>query len=172
MLCNTISFPKHQSSSSPLPMSSNQVFSEEGLIYMVLEYGDIDLARLLHNHEEARKALAAGISAEAGAADAPAKSAGGGSEQVDENFIRLWWQQMLQVRNMATAVPPYRIMEEWRREHLHVFWLDQQLPLGLLQTNCLTQHLLEPRFIHVCVARHYSQTHNTLSACNTIFTTL
>lgn len=68
---------------------------------MVLEYGDIDLARLLHNHEEARKALAAGISAEAGAADAPATSAGGGCEQVDENFIRLWWQQMLQVGNMA-----------------------------------------------------------------------
>jgi hypothetical protein len=32
-----------------------QVFRDEGLVYMVLEYGDIDLARLLHNHEEARR---------------------------------------------------------------------------------------------------------------------
>lgn len=57
----------------------SQVFREEGLIYMVLEYGDIDLARLLHNHEEARRK-------------------GGGSEgEIDENFIRLYWQQMLQV---------------------------------------------------------------------------
>lgn len=50
----------------------------EGLIYMVLEYGDIDLARLLARHEAAQR--------EGGAAD------------LDENFIRLYWQQMLQVR--------------------------------------------------------------------------
>jgi serine/threonine-protein kinase TTK/MPS1 len=37
-----------------------QVFRDEGLIYMVLEYGDIDLAHLLHNHEEARQQRAAG----------------------------------------------------------------------------------------------------------------
>jgi hypothetical protein len=30
----------------------SKVFREQGLIYMVLEYGDIDLARLLYNHEE------------------------------------------------------------------------------------------------------------------------
>jgi hypothetical protein len=61
-----------------LPTCLPQVFSAEGLIYMVLEYGDIDLARLLANHEQARKQ-------------------GGGGDQMDENFIRLYWQQMLQV---------------------------------------------------------------------------
>ena len=50
----------------------------EGLIYMVLEYGDIDLARLLAKHEQARRE-------------------GGGADDLDENFIRLYWQQMLQV---------------------------------------------------------------------------
>lgn len=44
---------------------------------MVLEYGDIDLARLLTKQEAQRKAVP-------------------GSEP-DENFIRLYWQQMLQV---------------------------------------------------------------------------
>ena len=45
---------------------------------MVLEYGDIDLARLLAKHEQARRE-------------------GGSAEDLDENFIRLYWQQMLQV---------------------------------------------------------------------------
>lgn len=45
---------------------------------MVLEYGDIDLARLLAKHEQARRE-------------------GGGADDLDENFIRLYWQQMLQV---------------------------------------------------------------------------
>lgn len=45
---------------------------------MVLEYGDIDLARLLAKHEQARRE-------------------GGGADELDENFIRLYWQQMLQV---------------------------------------------------------------------------
>lgn len=56
-----------------------QVFTEEGLIYMVQEYGEIDLARLLAKHAAARK--------EAGAL----------KDNLDENFIRLYWQQMLQV---------------------------------------------------------------------------
>ena len=43
---------------------------------MVLEYGDIDLARLLAKHEKACRE--------------------GGSQELDENFIRLYWQQMLQ----------------------------------------------------------------------------
>ena len=55
-----------------------QVLQAEGTIYMVLEYGDIDLARLLAKHEQARKE-------------------GGGGGEIDENFIRLYWQQMLQV---------------------------------------------------------------------------
>ena len=55
-----------------------QVIKSEGLIYMVLEYGDIDLARLLQRHEAAQKE--------------------GGCTELDENFIRLYWQQMLQAR--------------------------------------------------------------------------
>ncbi len=55
-----------------------QVIQAEGTIYMVLEYGDIDLARLLAKHEQARRE-------------------GGGADELDENFIRLYWQQMLQV---------------------------------------------------------------------------
>jgi len=54
------------------------VIKGEGLIYMVLEYGDIDLARLLARHEAAQRE--------------------GGATDLDENFIRLYWQQMLQVR--------------------------------------------------------------------------
>lgn len=60
-----------------------QVFTEEGLIYMVQEYGEIDLARLLAKHAASRK--------EAGAL----------KDNLDENFIRLYWQQMLQVRQAA-----------------------------------------------------------------------
>ena len=55
-----------------------QVFTNEGLIYMVQEYGEIDLARLLAKHEAARQ-----------------QGVGGG--EMDENFVRLYWQQMLKV---------------------------------------------------------------------------
>jgi hypothetical protein len=58
-------------------LAAVQVVQSEGLIYMVLEYGDIDLARLLAKHEKARRE--------------------DGAEDLDENFIRLYWQQMLQV---------------------------------------------------------------------------
>ncbi len=76
------------------------MFREDGLVYMVLEYGDIDLARLLHSHEEARKrnsaapndAEAGGGTAAAGAGAGPGPSPG----EIDANFIRLYWQQMLQ----------------------------------------------------------------------------
>ena len=53
----------------------------DGVIYMVLEYGDIDLARLLAKQESARRTAA--------------------GAQPDENFIRLYWQQMLQVRSVG-----------------------------------------------------------------------
>lgn len=55
-----------------------QVFHAEGLMYMVLEYGDIDLARLLAKHEQARRA-----------------GGGAAAGEIDSNFIRLYWQQML-----------------------------------------------------------------------------
>jgi hypothetical protein len=63
-----------------------QVFRAEGLIYMVQEYGEIDLARLLSKHDTARR-----------------EASGAGEQRtllqdnLDENFIRLYWQQMLQV---------------------------------------------------------------------------
>lgn len=65
-----------------------QVFQDEGLIYMVQEYGEIDLARLLAKHDAARR--------EAFGADQQAQ--GLLKDNLDENFIRLYWQQMLQVR--------------------------------------------------------------------------
>lgn len=84
-----------------------QVFREQGLIYMVLEYGDIDLARLLFNHEENRKKSLAPPPPPASAPSASASSSSAGASGgeaagelgIDENFIRLYWQQMLQVRN-------------------------------------------------------------------------
>jgi hypothetical protein len=51
---------------------------------MVQEYGEIDLARLLAKHEAARQ-----------------QGVGGG--EMDENFIRLYWQQMLQVGDCTKA---------------------------------------------------------------------
>ena len=53
---------------------------------MVLEYGDIDLARLLQRHEAAQRE--------------------GGSTELDENFIRLYWQQMLQASHPPPLWPP------------------------------------------------------------------
>ncbi|PRW45719.1 hypothetical protein C2E21_5938 [Chlorella sorokiniana] len=65
--------------SNIIQLIDSEVHRSEGLIYMVLEYGDIDLARLLQKHEKARRELA-----------------GGEVEEIDENFIRLYWEQMLQ----------------------------------------------------------------------------
>ena len=62
-----------------------QVIRGEGLIYMVMEYGDIDLARLLARHEATQRER--------------------GALEPDENFIRMYWQQMLQARAGPTL--PY-----------------------------------------------------------------
>jgi hypothetical protein len=67
--------------------TKKQVFTEEGLVYMVQEYGEIDLARLLAKH------AASANGADSGSAGAGAGAATGGG--VDENFVRLYWQQML-----------------------------------------------------------------------------
>ncbi len=63
---------------APQRRARAQVIRGEGLIYMVMEYGDIDLARLLARHEAAQRER--------------------GAPEPDENFIRLYWQQMLQAR--------------------------------------------------------------------------
>lgn len=73
-----------------LPCTAAQVFDAEGLIYMVQEYGEIDLARLLAKHAAARQA---------GQGDGQ----GGLAHNLDENFIRLYWQQMLQARAWCCA---------------------------------------------------------------------
>lgn len=78
-------YPFHISLTYGKCTAFQQVIRTEGLIYMVLEYGDIDLARLLAKHEKTCKE--------------------GGSRELDENFIRLYWQQMLQV--LATSSPMY-----------------------------------------------------------------
>jgi serine/threonine-protein kinase TTK/MPS1 len=44
-------------------------------IYLVLEYGEIDLATMLSRKQKLRAS---------------------GEEELDENFVRLYWQQMLQ----------------------------------------------------------------------------
>lgn len=64
--------------SNIIQLYDSEVVRAEGLIFMVLEYGDIDLARLLARHAKSRREA--------------------GLTEVDENFIRLYWQQMLLVR--------------------------------------------------------------------------
>lgn len=69
----------HSDSPSP-PHTPAQVYRAEGIIYMVLECGEIDLARLLQKREAARREQGQPVSS------------------LDENFIRLYWEQMLTVR--------------------------------------------------------------------------
>lgn len=57
---------------------SKQMVSSENVIYVVLEYGEVDLARLLQRKEAERNNRPGG--------------------RPDENFIRHHWQQMLQVQ--------------------------------------------------------------------------
>lgn len=64
---------------------------------MVQEYGEIDLARLLAKHDAARRA-AAGQASRGCANSTP--------QELDENFIRLYWQQMLQVGGSAKSTGP------------------------------------------------------------------
>lgn len=71
------------------------MFTDEGLIYMVQEYGEIDLARLLAKHDAARREAAG-----------PDRAHRDRIERIDENFIRLYWQQMLQVGQGVTMSAP------------------------------------------------------------------
>lgn len=62
-----------------IQLVDSQIFRDSGIIYMILEYGEVDLARLLQKRERARR-------------DAEGQS----SSKIDLNFIRLHWQQMLE----------------------------------------------------------------------------
>lgn len=81
-------------------MFYSQGLNGVGYVYMVLEYGDIDLAKLLSSHEEARRrASSAQCAAETGD-DGPCDLSGSNADgstyqEIDANFIRLYWQQML-----------------------------------------------------------------------------
>ena len=62
-----------------------EVCKAEGLIYVVLEYGEIDLARLLNKREkQARAKLRDGGEREKGGA------------MIDDNFLRLYFEQMVE----------------------------------------------------------------------------
>lgn len=71
--------------SNIIQLIDSEVHKRDGIIYMVLECGDIDLAKLLQRHEAARQER---------------RSITGGSSHtsgtdVDENFVRMYWEQML-----------------------------------------------------------------------------
>ena len=76
---------KLRGKSNIIQLIDSEVHRNQSLIYMVLEYGDIDLARLLQKHGATRK--------ERNGGNDPAP---GEMHPADENFIRLYWQQMLQ----------------------------------------------------------------------------
>ena len=62
-----------------------EVCKTEGLIYVVLEYGEIDLARLLSKREKQARAkgnAGAGVQSNAG--------------MIDDNFLRLYFEQMVE----------------------------------------------------------------------------
>ena len=61
----------------------SDIIADSGVIYMILEYGEVDLARLLQRREKAREERERRERAE-------------GHRFVDLNFIRLHWQQMLE----------------------------------------------------------------------------
>lgn len=74
------------------------MYRAEGIIFMVLECGEIDLARLLQKREAARK------------------EHDGGAASLDENFIRLYWEQMLRVRIGKRGVGVLRIKPRQRSQ--------------------------------------------------------
>ena len=74
---------KLRGKSNIIQLIDSEVHKAQNLIYMVLEYGDIDLARLLQKQEAARREREGTLPQ-------------GQMQPADENFIRLYWQQMLQ----------------------------------------------------------------------------
>jgi len=72
--------------SNIIQLIDSEVHRAEGLIYMVLECGDIDLAKLLQRHEATRRERLV---------ESTGKQGTDGMVDVDENFTRLYWEQML-----------------------------------------------------------------------------
>ena len=85
---------KLQGRSNIIQLIDSEVHSKEGLIYMVLEFGDIDLAKLLQRHEQTRRERLQELQK---GNDRACKSSQSNCQQyqIDENFIRLYWEQML-----------------------------------------------------------------------------
>ncbi len=73
--------------SNIIQLIDSEVHRRDGIIYMVLECGDIDLAKLLQRHEAALQERRRGN----GGGNPP----NAGEHFVDENFVRLYWEQML-----------------------------------------------------------------------------
>jgi len=74
---------KLRGKSNIIQLIDSEVHKVQNLIYVVLEYGDIDLARLLQKQEASRRER-----------EGPLPH--GQMQPANENFIRLYWQQMLQ----------------------------------------------------------------------------
>jgi len=94
-----------------------EVVPAEGLILMVLEYGDIDLARLLARQARQNRGGGGGGAAAGGGGEEPrpssttpppaAAAAAAAAAEPDENFVRLYWQQMLRA---VSAIHAARIV--------------------------------------------------------------
>lgn len=82
---------KLRGKSNIIQLIDSEFHRQLNMIFMVLEYGDIDLARLLQKQEAARKERQAAAEALSSSSLSP-----GEMQPADENFIRLYWQQMLQ----------------------------------------------------------------------------
>jgi serine/threonine-protein kinase TTK/MPS1 len=74
-----------------------QVFDDEGLINVVQECCEIDLTRLLAKHAEAVARLRAEENGRGGGGGGSGgnNASGASAGLIDENFVRLYWQQML-----------------------------------------------------------------------------
>ena len=87
--------------SNIIQLIDSEVHKRDGIIYMVLECGDIDLAKLLQRHEaalqERRRAVpSAAASSGPGGPTYPTQSTDQNKVHVvDENFVRMYWEQML-----------------------------------------------------------------------------
>ncbi len=77
--------------SNIIQLIDSEVHKRDGIIYMVLECGDIDLAKLLQRHEAALQERRRGNGSNGVTGNQP----NAGEHFVDENFVRLYWEQML-----------------------------------------------------------------------------